>query len=84
MMKKKLLLSVIVPAYNEKKTFSIVIKKLLKIRIKNVKLEIIIVESNSTDGTREDVLKFKNNHAQKIGNIFNSCSYFGLGCFFCI
>jgi glycosyltransferase involved in cell wall biosynthesis len=57
---KKILLSVIVPAYNEKKTFSILIKKLLKVRIRNVKLEIIIVESNSTDGTREEAIKFQN------------------------
>ena len=50
-MKNNFLLSVIVPVYNEKKTFFVLIKKLLKLKIKKIKLEIIIVESNSTDGT---------------------------------
>ena len=53
-MKNNFLLSVIVPVYNEKKTFFILTKKLLKLKIKKVKLEIIIVESNSTDGTRDE------------------------------
>ena len=65
-MKNNFLLSVIVPAYNEKKTFSILTKKLLKLKIKKVKLEIIIVESNSTDGTRDEALKFKNNKNIKL------------------
>ena len=65
-MKKNLLLSVVVPAYNEKKTFSILVKKLLKLKIKRIKLEIIIVESNSDDGTKEDALKFKNNKNIKL------------------
>ena len=65
-MKNNFLLSVIVPVYNEKKTFFVLIKKLLKLKIKKIKLEIIIVESNSTDGTREDVLKFKNNKNIKL------------------
>ena len=59
-MKKKLsFLSVIVPAYNEKKTFKILINKLLKLRFINIRIEIIIVESNSNDGTREEAIKFK-------------------------
>ena len=41
-------------------TDEFLIKKLLKVRIRNVKLEIIIVESNSTDGTREEAIKFQN------------------------
>ena len=65
-MKKNILLSVVVPAYNEKKTFLILVKKLLKLKIKRVKLEIIIVESNSNDGTRDDALKFKDNKNIKL------------------
>ena len=65
-MKNNFLLSVIVPVYNEKKTFFVLIKKLLKLKIKKIKLEIIIVESNSTDGTRDEALKFKNNKNIKL------------------
>jgi SAM-dependent methyltransferase len=50
-------LSVIVPVYNEKATFSQLIDGVLNKRFEDVDMEIIIVESNSTDGTREDVLK---------------------------
>ena len=50
-------LSVIVPVYNERATFSQLIELVLNKQIEDVDIEIIIVESNSTDGTREDVLK---------------------------
>ena len=53
------LLSVIVPAYNEIKTFKILVNKLLKLKFVDIKIEIIIVESNSSDGTREEAKKFK-------------------------
>jgi 2-polyprenyl-3-methyl-5-hydroxy-6-metoxy-1,4-benzoquinol methylase len=48
-------LSVVMPVYNEKKTFAEVIDRLLPKEIEGLDLEIVIVESNSTDGTREDV-----------------------------
>jgi hypothetical protein len=51
-------LSVIVPAYNEKATFCEVIEAVLAKQIENLDIEVIIVESNSNDGTREDVLKY--------------------------
>ena len=65
-MKKNILLDVIVPAYNEKNTFTVLVKKLLKLKIRNVKLKIIIVESNSDDGTRDDALKFRNHKNIKL------------------
>jgi SAM-dependent methyltransferase len=48
-------LSVVMPVFNEKRTFTEVIGRLLPKQIPNLDLEIVIVESNSTDGTREDV-----------------------------
>jgi SAM-dependent methyltransferase len=48
-------LSVVMPVYNEKKTFAEVIGRLLPKEIEGLDLELVIVESNSTDGTREDV-----------------------------
>jgi len=51
-------LSVIVPAYNEAKTFSALMELLLQKRVPGLSTEIIIVESNSTDGTRAAAQKY--------------------------
>jgi glycosyltransferase involved in cell wall biosynthesis len=53
------LVSVIVPVFNEKLTVSTVIAALLSKNLPEADLEIIVVESNSTDGTREEVLRFR-------------------------
>jgi SAM-dependent methyltransferase len=58
-------LSVIVPVYNEKKTFPVLVEQLLNKTIPNLQIEIIVVESNSTDGTRDEVLKL-NGHPRVI------------------
>lgn len=55
----KRVLSVVVPVYNEAKTFSVMMERLLHKEIPGLHVEIIVVESNSTDGSREAVLKFK-------------------------
>ncbi len=47
--------SVVMPVFNEKKTFPEIIGQLLRKQMANLDLEIIVVESNSTDGTRDDV-----------------------------
>lgn len=52
-------LSVIVPAYNEAKTFGVLLESLLRKKLPGLQMEIIVVESNSTDGTREAALKYK-------------------------
>ncbi len=54
------LLSVVVPVFNEKNTFSTLMDKLLPKQIEGIDKEVIIVESNSTDGTKEDVEKYRN------------------------
>ncbi len=53
-------LSVIVPVYNEAATFQELIEQLLAKTIDGVDMEVIIVESNSTDGSRELVMRYKN------------------------
>ena len=50
-------LSVVMPVYNEKKTFTEIVTRLLPKEIEGLDVEIVIVESNSTDGTREDVAR---------------------------
>lgn len=52
-------LSVIVPVYNESATFVELIEQLLSKTIDRVDIEIIIVESNSTDGSRDLVLQYR-------------------------
>jgi len=52
-------LSVIVPAYNEAKTFGVLMEALLLKEMTGLQMEIVVVESNSTDGTREAALKYK-------------------------
>ena len=51
-------LTVVMPVFNERATFSTVIARLLEKSIAGIDISIVIVESNSTDGTRDDVKKF--------------------------
>jgi glycosyltransferase involved in cell wall biosynthesis len=44
------------PVYNERETFRSVFKELLEKSIPDTEIEVVLVESNSTDGTREEVL----------------------------
>lgn len=53
---RRLMLSVVMPVYNEKSTYREVMEQLLSKRIEGVDIEVCVVESNSKDGTREDVL----------------------------
>jgi glycosyltransferase involved in cell wall biosynthesis len=48
-------LSVILPAYNEAATIGSVLEQILTLEIPDVEIELIVVESNSTDGTKEIV-----------------------------
>jgi len=52
-------LSVVLPVYNEANTVGDVIDQVLKLDLDDRQLELIIVESNSTDGTREIVLGYE-------------------------
>ena len=51
--KKREKLSIIVPVYNESETVDKLLKKVEAVKLP-IKKEIIIVESNSTDGSRVD------------------------------
>ena len=61
-------LSIIVPVYNEHKTIKEVLNKLSNVDLgsKTLEKEIIIVEGNSKDGTREIVESFNKNNNFKI------------------
>ena len=50
-------LSIVMPVFNEKRTFNDVVALVLAKEIPGLDLEIVIVESRSTDGTRDDVAR---------------------------
>jgi glycosyltransferase involved in cell wall biosynthesis len=52
-------LSVVVPVYNERATAKEALDALIAKEIDGIDIEIILVESNSTDGTRDIVLGYK-------------------------
>ena len=52
-------LSIIIPVYNEAATVEKLLEKVLAVKISKITKEIIIIESNSTDGTREILNKYK-------------------------
>jgi len=53
-------LSIIVPAYNEGATFDTLMESLLRKELRDLDVEVIIVESNSNDGTREIASSYQN------------------------
>ncbi len=46
-------ISIIIPAYNEKRTIQQIIKQVSAVKLKNIEKEIIVVDDASTDGTLE-------------------------------
>jgi glycosyltransferase involved in cell wall biosynthesis len=52
-------LSILIPAYNEKNTAAQILDRVLAIPLDGIEKEVIVVESNSTDGTRELVKDFE-------------------------
>jgi SAM-dependent methyltransferase len=59
-------LSVIMPVFNERNTFADVATQLTAKQIPGVEIEFVIVESNSTDGTRDEVRKFEDRPGVKV------------------
>ena len=60
------LLSVLMPTYNEASTFATTMDAVLAKEIPGVDKEIIVIESNSTDGTRELVNQYQSRPGVKI------------------
>ena len=64
--KKRTTVSIIIPVFNEINTFQALFDQVISKKIHNVELEIIIVESNSSDGTKEIVQKIRDPRVKKI------------------
>ncbi|MDI6778005.1 MAG: glycosyltransferase family 2 protein [Patescibacteria group bacterium] len=56
-------ISIIIPIYNEKNTVEELLTKIYNLRIEGFEKELVLVEDNSKDGTREIVKKFCQNHS---------------------
>lgn len=56
-------LSIIVPLYNEEKTISQILEKVISVQLINdIKKEIVIINDASTDGSEAQILSFINKH----------------------
>ncbi len=55
-------LSVIIPCYNEKNTIETLLNKVSGLDIPNWKIEIIIIDDGSKDGTRDILNKYRNKY----------------------
>lgn len=64
--KKNKKLSIIIPVFNEKDLVIEVLKKVRKLTISKIDIEIIVVDDYSTDGTREILKKQGKKYAHKI------------------
>lgn len=64
--KEKPVLSIIMPVYNEVHTFPKLMELVTSKKLEGVDKEIVVVESNSNDGTREEALKFKDTPGIKV------------------
>lgn len=57
--RKQPLLSIIMPVYNERPTFTTTMNAVVAKEVPGVDKEIIVVESNSTDGTRQSAIEYQ-------------------------
>ena len=60
------LLSIVLPVYNESSTFPLLVEQLIAKKINGMDKELIIVESNSTDNSRQIVMQYKDHPGIKI------------------
>lgn len=54
------LVSIVVPVFNEAATVAKVLDAVLRVKLVGAQLEVVVVESNSTDGSREIVQRYAN------------------------
>lgn len=59
-------LSIVMPIFNERPTIELILQRVLNSNIEGVEKEIVIVESNSSDGTKEIIKNFESNETIKI------------------
>src|SRR3989338_4315351 len=58
--------SIIIPVYNEAAYVAQLLDRVLVVKLPSLSKEVLIIESNSTDGTREIVKKYEKNKEVKV------------------
>lgn len=61
-----MILSIVIPCYNEGKTIGRLIDKVMEVKLEGIEKEIIVVDDGSTDGTRKIVDEYKGQGGFKI------------------
>jgi glycosyltransferase involved in cell wall biosynthesis len=56
---KQILISIIIPVFNEEKTIDIIIKKLHRLKKLNFIFEIIVINDGSTDKSEKKIISLK-------------------------
>jgi len=69
-LKNKFLVSIIIPAYNEEKTISEIIRKVYEVDINK---EIIVINDGSVDGTKDILYEIKDRYKLKVINLDRNC-----------
>jgi len=74
-------LSIIIPAYNEGRTITAILERVLAVELEGIEKELVIVNDCSQDNTAEVVERFMKNHPGSRGNIqfFNQPVNMGKG-----
>ncbi|HSI12979.1 MAG TPA: glycosyltransferase [Chthoniobacter sp.] len=62
----KRMLSIVVPAFNEAASFGELMDAVLAKEVPGLDIEVIVVESNSTDGTRDIAMRYRNHPRVKV------------------
>ncbi len=75
MIKKKILVSIIIPAYNEAKTIIKIINKISKLKVKNFKFEVVVVD----DGSKDKTLYLLKKNKKKINKLISNKKNLGKG-----
>lgn len=72
-------LSIVIPVYNEEKTVTQLLEKVVKVKFKDIEREIIVVEDGSSDNTKEQIQSFEKNTKLKEFKIFYHKKNMGKG-----
>jgi len=72
-------LSVIIPAYNEKNTIEIILRRVLEVKMEGVNKEILVVDDGSTDGTGEILQRMEKDWASQPIRVFYHRQNLGKG-----
>lgn len=75
----KSLLSVIIPAYNEERTLSLILDRVFAVDLPEIELDVIVVDDCSTDGTRRVMEEYMDANIKYPLRLFNQSRNRGKG-----